>query len=184
MYTLGVFCILGLSVAASTAGKVKKGRVSVNISDCCSFFSSFVNVYFLSCYPFLLPPEHPTQDGVWGQHGEQGKEQSLSRLPILYLLIRIWSLGFHTVLFLGLLSSKYFWQFYETNELSCNTFTAQKIWIGLLFEKCSYDIKWLCLLPDRQNVAIKHTNLDKTLNSKETNATVKDDQVKTEILES
>ena len=42
----------------------------------------------------------------------------------------------------------------------------------------------LGMVPDSQDVAIKHTNLDKTLNSKETNATVKDDQAKTEILES
>ena len=41
----------------------------------------------------------------------------------------------------------------------------------------------LCV-PDRQNDAIKHTNLDNTFNSKETNATVKDDPVKTENLES
>ena len=46
---------------------------------------------------------------------------------------------------------------------------------------CGRADRWV---PDKQNVAIKHTNLDTTLNSKETIATVKDDQVKPEILES
>ena len=39
-------------------------------------------------------------------------------------------------------------------------------------------------LPDRQNDAIKHANLDNTFNSKETNATEKDEPFKTENLES
>ena len=41
-----------------------------------------------------------------------------------------------------------------------------------------------CTLPDKQNVAIKHTNSDKDPNSKEAIPTVKDDKVKPETLES
>ena len=70
------------------------------------------------------------------------------------------------------------------NSYSCLSLSYDPSLFMSVTPECEAEKKLSAVLPDSQNVVIKHTNLDKTLNSKEKNATVKDDQVKTEILES